>query len=99
MTREFKETCTWFFNLVGYFNHYSFFTEKQWKNIKGFENQDEAEIKCAFMHYWFHYKFNCFTAPVGVGWFSEVSENSYNEYIKEYEPVLNAFEEWKMKQR
>ena len=99
MTKEDKILFEWFFNLVGYFNHYSFFTERQWKNIKGFENKDEAEIKCAFMHYWFHHRFGYFTCPVGMSWFAEVNENSYNEYIKEYEPVLNAFEEWKIKQR
>ena len=99
MTQEDKILFEWFFNLVGYFNHYSFFTERQWKNIKDFENKDEAEIKCAFMHYWFHHRFGYFTCPVGMSWFAEVSENSYNEYIKEYEPVLNAFEEWKIKQR
>ena len=93
MTQEDKILFEWFFNLVGYFNHYSFFTERQWKNIKDFENKDEAEIKCAFMHYWFHHRFGYFTCPVGMSWFAEVSENSYNEYIKEYEPVLNAFEE------
>lgn len=32
MTQENKELCEWFFNLVGYFNHYSFFTKKEWKN-------------------------------------------------------------------
>ena len=29
MTQENKELCEWFFNLVGYFNHYSFFTDKK----------------------------------------------------------------------
>ena len=29
----------------------------------------------------------------------DINQDKYNEYIKEYEPVLNAFEEWKIKQR
>jgi hypothetical protein len=31
MIEEEKVLCEWFFNLVGYFNHYSFFTDKEWK--------------------------------------------------------------------
>lgn len=99
MRQEEKKIAEWFFNLVGYFNHYSFFTQKQWRSIEGFENKDEAEVKCAFMHYWFHYKFGYYTAPVGISWFSEVSESSYNEYIEEYKLVFEAFEDWKYKQR
>lgn len=99
MTQETKELCEWFFNLVGYFNHYAFFTEKKWKEIGGFEKHDEAEIKCAFMHYWFHHKFHYFTIPVGMAWFAEVRESSYNNYIEGYKPVINAFEQWLWSQR
>jgi hypothetical protein len=94
-----KEIFEWFFSFVGYFNHYSFFTNKLWKNVKGFENHDEAEIKCMFMHYWTLHKFYIYSCPVGVGWFSLVNENSYNKYIQEYQPVIDAFEEWKIRQR
>ena len=38
MTQKEKEFCGWFFNLVGYFNHYSFFTKKLWREVEGFEN-------------------------------------------------------------
>lgn len=93
------EFCSWFFNLVGCFNHYSFFTMKLWKEVEGFEKYDEAEIKCAFMHRWFHDKFGYFTCPVGMNWFCEVSETSYRNYIKEFELIFNAFEQWKIDQR
>lgn len=99
MTQKEKEFCEWFFNLVGYFNHYSFFTKKLWREVKGFKEYDEAEIKCAFMHYWFHYKFGYFTCPCGCGWFAELDEKSYNDYIKRYKPVIKAFEQWKIEQR
>ena len=46
MTQEEKELCEWFFNLIGYFNHYSFFTKELWRKVKGFKKYDEAEIKC-----------------------------------------------------
>jgi hypothetical protein len=43
LNRDEKKMAEWFFNLVGVFCHYSFFTEKLWKKVKGFENKDEAE--------------------------------------------------------
>ncbi len=99
LDRREKEIFEWFFSFVGYFNHYSFFTNKLWKNVKGFEQHDEAEIKCMFMHYWTHHKFYIYSCPVGVGWFSLVNEETYNKYIQEYQPVIDAFEEWKIQQR
>lgn len=99
MTEREKELVRWCFDLVGYFNHYSFFTKKLWKEVKGFEHEDEAEIKCMFMHYWFHHKFGYFTIPCGMSWFTELNEDSYNRYIEIYKPVINAFEEWMKQQR
>jgi hypothetical protein len=37
--------------------------------------------------------------PVGMAWFAEVRESSYNNYIAEYKPVINAFEQWLWSQR
>lgn len=96
--REEKELAKWFFDLVGYFNHYSFFTKKLWKKVKGFKEKDEAEIKCVFMHYWFHHEFRYYSCPVGMSWFSEVNQNTYEKYIKTYQPILDAFEKWKIEQ-
>lgn len=94
-----KELSEWFFDLVGYFNHYSFFTKKLWKKVEGFENEDEADIKCMFMHYWFHHKFGYFTMPCGSGWFTELDKESYERYMKRYLPVREAFVKWKIEQR
>ena len=44
-----KDSFNFFFSLIGIFNHYEFFTEKLWKKVDGFEDKDEAEVKCAFM--------------------------------------------------
>ena len=99
MTNKEKQLTEWFFNLVGYFNHYSFFTKKLWKRVKGFKHEDEAEIKCMFMHYWFHNKFGYFTMPCGCGWFAELDKDCYDEYISRYQPVIDAFEQWKTEQR
>lgn len=100
LTKEQKEMAEWFFNLVGVFCHYTFFTEKLWKKVKGFENRDEAEIKCAFMHYWLHHKYLCYTLPVGCSWFCDLdSPESYDIYISEYKPVIDAYTLWQIKQR
>ena len=96
---EHEGLIKWFFSLVGYFNHYAFFTRKLWRDVKGFEKEDEAEIKAAFMHYWFYHKFNVFTCPVGMEWCAEVSEESWYNYIKRFEPVIRAFEKWVEDQR
>lgn len=99
MTDLEKELSEWFFNLLGYFNHYSFFTEKLWRDVKGFENKDEAEIKAVFMHYWFHNKFGYYTCPCGCSWFAELSKECYESYIGEYIPIFKAFENWCREQR
>ena len=59
----------------------------------------EANIKCAFMHWWFHNKFGYFTAPVGMTWFHETTEESYNDYIKQYQPLFKAYGKWIEKRR
>lgn len=99
MNKEEKRMADWFFGLVGYFNHYSFFTKKLWKKVKGFKDHDEAEIKCVFMHYWFHNKFGCFTFPCGLSWFAECDEETFNKYIEKYKPIFDAFIEWCREQR
>lgn len=99
MSEKEKELSKWFFSLVGYFNYYSFFTKKLWKEVKGFEHEDEAEIKCMFMHYWFHHKFGYFTIPCGSGWFVESDQESYEIYMERYFPVLDAFINWTIRQR
>lgn len=89
----------WFFSLIGYFNHHSFFTQELWRSVEGFKDKDGAEIKAAFMHYWFHNEFGYYTCPCGCSWFSELGEDSYNLYIETYKPVFEAYAKWCEKQR
>lgn len=86
-----KVLAGWFFSVIGYINHCSFFTQKLWKEVEGFKDYDEAEIKCAFVHKWFHDRFGYFTCPVGCSYFTETKEDIYNIYIERFEPVFNAF--------
>ena len=99
MTNKEKDIFTWAFDLIGYFNNYSFFTEKLWRKVDGFEYVEDDEIKCAFMHYWLHNKFGYFTSPIGIVYFHETTESSYNMYISKYKPIIKFFEKWELDQR
>ncbi len=93
------EVAEFFINLSGVFGHYSFFTQKLWKKVKGFEKEDEAEIIAAFLNYWFHNQFGFYTCPCGSGWFAELGEDCYNDYITKYIPLFEAYSEWCTRQR
>jgi len=87
------------FGLVGVFNHYDFFTKELWRKAPGFRNKDEAEVKCAFMHKWRNEEFGGYTSTCGCDWFDEVSKESFDSYIREYEPVFEMYREWMEEQR
>ena len=95
-----KDAFEFFFNLVGVFNHYAFFTEKLWKKVGGFENKDEAEIKCAFMSLWTHHTLGITTYPAGASWCSfNGDRDSFDHYMDKWMPLFMAFKEWANKQR
>ena len=95
-----KGAFNFFFNLIGIFNHYEFFTKKLWKKVDGFENKDEAEIKCAFMSLWTKQMLGIPTYPTGITWSNYYGNSKiFNEYIKEWTPVFEAFQDWAIKQR
>lgn len=95
----------WFFGLAGIFGHYKFFTEKLWKKIPGFEKADEAEIIAVFMHWWFRDRYGYQNKPVGSTWSSKYptvytkDDESFNDYINKFQPVLKAFSDWCASQR
>ena len=93
------EIAEFFVSLSGIFGHYEFFTKELWKKVKGYEKEDKAEIIAAFLHFWFHNKFGFYTCPCGSGWFANLSKESYEEYISEYKPLFEAYNEWCIKQR
>ena len=95
-----KDAFEFFFELIGVFNHYSFFTDKLWKKVDGFENEDEAEVKCAFMSLWVGQHLGIYTYPVGSSWCHyNGNRESYDEYIKKWDSVFKAFQDWKYEQR
>ena len=98
MTKE-EQLCKWFFSFSERFSHYSFFTKKLWKKVKGFEKEDKAEIECAFMCYWLHLEYEQYDAHHGVKWFTKICPTFYENYIRKYKPVIDAFEKWKEEQR
>jgi len=92
--------CEFFFGCIGYFNHYSFFTKKLWKKVKGFEDTDEAEVKCAFLSLWANSALGLTSYPVGSAWCNYYgSTETFFEYIERWKPVFDAFNKWVESQR
>ena len=85
----------WAFNLCGRFEHHKFFTKELWRKIDGFKHKDKAEVHNMFMHKWFYENFGIPSYSVGVSWFCKTKQEYYDEYIKEWLPVINAYDEWK----
>lgn len=95
-----KKGCEFFFSCIGYFNHYSFFTKKLWRNVKGFEDTDEAEVKCAFLSMWAYNSLGLTSYPVGTAWCNYYgSLESFCELLDVWNPVFVAFNKWVESQR
>lgn len=70
------------------------------KKVKGFENEDEAEVKCAFMSLWTNNTLGIPTYPVGMSWCNYYGDKRcFDEYINKWMPVFNAFQDWANAQR
>ena len=93
------EVAEFFVGLSGVFGHHEFFTKELWRKVKGFKKADKAEVIAAFLHYWFHNKFDFYTCPCGMGWFVKLDKECYDSYIEQYMPVFKAYEDWHIKQR
>lgn len=93
------EVAEYFVSLAGIFGHYEFFTKELWRKVDGFKKEDKAEVIAAFLHYWFHNEFGFYTCPCGCGWFSDLGEDCYNNYIEKYKPLFDAYYQWQLKQR
>lgn len=95
-----RDAFEFFFGLVGVFNHYSFFTQKLWKKVKGFEGEDEGEVKCAFMSLWTHHTLGIVTYPVGSSWCNYHGDTeSFDTYMDKWMPLFVAFKDWANSQR
>lgn len=93
------EVAEWFVDLTGIFCQYEFFTKELWRKVDGFKRVDKAEVLVAFQHYWFHHKFGMYTSSCGMSWFVETDKDGYETYIKRFQPVIDAYEAWKLRQR
>ena len=82
------------------FTRYEFFTKKLWKKVKGFKNAEQCEVHAAFLHWWLEGKFGLKRFPIGCTWCGAFNnEESHNKYLKEYEPVFEAYQDWCYNQR
>lgn len=97
-----KEIVEYFFSLIGYFNHYPYFTEELYrKRVKKYKNTDEAEIKAAIMSKYVKEKFDYNVMPCGMTWgtFFEDESDSVKRYHEEWKPLYNDFIKWQVEQR
>ena len=81
-------------------SRYDFFKKRLWKKVKGFKNWDEAEIVIAFATARLK-NLGIYTRPCGIGWSSFVdwTKEGVEEYLKDYQPVFEAYSKWCMSQR
>ena len=95
-----EDTLRFFFGCIGRFNHYSYFANKLSKKVEGLDNEDEAEIKCAFMSLWTKHTLGITTDPCGSSWcMSYGSEEYFNSYVGKWKLVFEDFENLCISQR
>lgn len=101
VTKDAVVKCAeWFIELSGIFGHYGFFTHELWRKVEGFKNADKGEVICAFLCWWFRYKYGFNEYPCGCGWTCtsprryDSEDKCFEEYIKEWMPVIEAYYEW-----
>lgn len=95
-----EDTLEFFFRCMAYFNRYSYFTDKLWKKVKGFENEHEVEVKCAFLSLWTKHTLGITTYPVGCSWCTiHGNEEFFNSYVEKWKPVFEDFDNWCIEQR
>jgi len=85
-------------NLCGVFGHYRFFTDKLWKKVKGFENEDEAEILNYFMIAEL-YSRGLYYCGLGISWGSPCSKETCEQYLQKFEKLGEAYRNWCVSQR
>lgn len=88
------------FNQFAELSRYDFFKKRLWKKVKGFKNWDEAEIVIAFATARLK-NLGIYTRPCGIGWssFIDWTKKDVEEYLKDYQPVFEAYSKWCMSQR
>ncbi|WQJ53880.1 MAG: hypothetical protein [Wendovervirus sonii] len=95
-----EKSMEFFFDANAIFCRYSYFTKQLWRKVKGFKKEDEAEIKCAFLSVWMKNQMGIVTYPVGSGWCTMNGNiDSFNEYVKKFQPVFDDYQKWYNLQR
>jgi len=95
-----EDALTFFFDANAIFCRHEYFSKQLWRKVKGFEKEDEAEVKCAFLSSWAKETMNIVTYPVGAAWCTMYGKQEYfDDYIKKYKPLFKDYGEWCMMQR
>lgn len=95
-----KEAFEFFFSCIGTFNHYNYFLKEMWRRVEGYEDEDEAEVKCAFLSKWTYERLGIPSYPVGAAWCNyDGSLATFTEYLQRHEALFNDYANWVEKQR
>jgi hypothetical protein len=94
-----SDTAKWFVSKVGIFGHHEFFTKELWRKVKGFKNEDRAEVMAAFLHRWWNLDRGFYTIPCGMGWYTETTKDCFDAYVQRWRPVFDAYSKWVISER
>lgn len=101
-----EDAFNYIFRCESYFCRHYYFTKELWRKVKGFENEDKAEVHIAFLTLWLCETFNehnykpIYSYPLGCGWSTiNGSKESYDEYIDRFRPLFKDYTNWCLSQR
>jgi hypothetical protein len=85
-------------NLCGLLGHHQFFTDKLWKEVRGFECADESEILAYFMIAALHDE-GIYYCGSGMSWGSPCDKETCEQYMKKFSDVRKAYRDWCISRR
>lgn len=95
-----KEAFEFFFSCIGTFNHHNYFLKEMWRRVEGYEDEDEAEVKCAFLSKWAYEAIGITSYPVGASWCNyDGTLDAFTEYLQHHEALFDDYANWVEKQR
>lgn len=98
-TKE-EELIEYFFSMIGFFSHYSYFTKELYKTrVKRLKNVDRGEVIAAVLSSSIKQELGYNVMPVGCSWGTIMPEDSVKEYQEEWKDLYEDFVNWQLEQR
>ena len=72
--------------------------DELWKKVKGFKNEDEAEILNYFMIAELYSK-GLYYCGIGISWGSPCDKETCEQYLQKFEKLREAYRSWCISQR